>query len=792
VNESKNKDGTIETMIGKILQKDLLRQKLITIVVFGFIFLSAMLVSSGCNLILTLNNSLDALFEKADVPHYVQMHAGELDQAKVERWADDNSLVDRQQTVEMLTIDGASLYLGDSQESEADTVMDISFVVQNTGFDFLLNLDSEMIEVAPGEIAVPIYFMQDADLEIGDDVRVSTDTVDMTFTVAEFVRDAQMNPAIVHSKRFVIHPADYANLSNHIQDVEYLVEFQLTDASLVSDFRNDYLASGMPKRGPAVDEQLFKVLNGLTDGVVAIVVIFLSILLIIIAILCLRFTILATLEEDYREIGVLKAVGISRSDIRRIYLTKYMALGALGSVLGYLSSLLLNQVLSENITLYFGTAPSNLIMDAIPLIAASSIFLIVTVSSYIVLRRFNKVSAVQALRSGSIGDSHGWVRLLNLRRSASLNLNIFLGVRDLFQRVRLYWLLGMVYFFCAVIIIIPVHFLTTIQSPTFVSYMGIGRSDMRIDLRQSDNVTERYNSMIRYLNSDPDVSRFAPLVTSQYTIVLDDGSQDIINIETGDFTVFPLEYVEGNAPVEENEIALSILNAQEMDRQVGDTITLLINNQEQDLVITGTYQDVTDGGRTFKANLEPDFDNILGYTVGLDLKSGVSLDEKLREYSEIFDPARVTDLDGYMSQTMGNTIQQMEIAARVTVIVGLCLSILVTSLFLNMLISKDSGQIAIKRSLGFSLRHVRVQYLSTTLFLLGTGIIVGTIFANTGGQQLVSAVWANMGASRISFVVDPLMAYIALPLFLIVAVAITTFANLTAIKATNIAEMINE
>lgn len=779
-------------MIRKILQKDLQRKKLITLVVFSFIFLSAMLVASGCNLIFTLSNSLDALFDKSAVPHFMQMHSGTLEQGEIEQWANNNSLVDTQQTVEMLTIDGSSLYLDDTQTPETDTVMDISFVVQNTDFDFLLNLDNKVIEVAQGEIAVPIYFMQDAGLEIGDEVRVVSDVVNMSFTIVDFVRDAMMNPAIVHSKRFVIHSTDYASLRTHINDVEYLVEFQLTDASRVNDFRNEYLASDLPQRGEALDGQIFIILNGLTDGLVAGVVIFLSLLLIVIAILCLRFTILATLEEDYREIGILKGIGISKSDIRRIYLAKYVALGAFGSALGYLASLLLNQVLSKNITLYFGSAPRSLMTNSIPMIAASSIFMIVTMSCFIVLGRFNRVSAVQALRSGSIGESANFVRLFSLKRSTGLNLNIFLGLRDIFQRFRLYWLLGMVYFFCAVIVIIPIHFLTTIQSPTFISYMGIGRSDIRIDPRPSDDVAEQYNNIVQSLNNDPAVLRFAPFVTSQYTVVQNDTTEEMLNIETGDFSVFPLEYVEGNAPLEENEIALSILNAQELGKQVGDTITVRIDEQEQELLVTGTYQDVTHGGRTAKATLRPDLENMLWYTVNIDLQPGVSINENVSEYASMFEPARVTDLEGYVAQTMGNTIQQLQTATWVTAIVGLCVSILITSLFLNMLISKDAGQIAIKRSIGFSLQHIRLQYLSTSLVLLGLGITIGTIFANTGGQELVSVVWANFGASRISFVVNPLMAYVILPLILIGAVSITTLINMKAIRANNIAETIKE
>jgi putative ABC transport system permease protein len=96
------------------------------------------------------------------------------------------------------------------------------------------------------------------------------------------------------------------------------------------------------------------------------------------------------------------------------------------------------------------------------------------------------------------------------------------------------------------------------------------------------------------------------------------------------------------------------------------------------------------------------------------------------------------------------------------------------------------------RSLGFSLRNIRVQYLSRALLLLGFSIVLGTIFSNTLGQSLVSALWAFMGASQIKFVIDPVQAYVLLPLLLMLAVSITTLLSLTGIKETNIAEMIVE
>lgn len=779
-------------IVTKILRKDFQRKKIITIVVFAFILLSALLVASGANLIMDLSSALNALIAKSKAPHFVQMHAGEIDQAEIDRWAARNSLVKEQQTVEMITVDGSTLYVGDSETAEENSIMDISFVTQNRSFDFLLDLEDRVIHLSPGEVAVPIYYMQRDNLKVGDTVRISDGAFDKNFTIAAFVRDAQMNPSIVHSKRFLVHEDDYAALREHFAETEYLIEFLLTDAGQVDTFSQAYQSSGLPKKGPSVDRNLFKTLNALTDGIVAGVVIVLSLLLMIIAILCLRFTILATIEEDYKEIGVMKAIGIARRDIRRIYLAKYAVMGVLASVLGSLASLFLGQVLSANITLYIGQASKGLLQHAVPFVAASSIGLMVFGSCAVVLRRLNRITAVEALHSGTVGESARNLPVLDLKKSRLLDVNVFLGFRDVVQRFKLFGLLCFVFFFCAFVIIVPVHFLTTIQSPTFISYMGIGQSDIRIDLRQSDNMADRFESMVAYLADDPDVERFSPLVTSQFTMLGSDGAPETINIETGDFSIFPLDYVAGTAPEREHEMALSSLNAKEMEKDVGDRITLLVDGQEQEMTVSGIYQDVTNGGRTAKAVLPYDPDNVLWYAVSLDLTSQNRIDDKVREYSEAFYPVRVTDLEGYLAQTLGNTIGQLRKVTMVAIAVGLAVAVLITSLFLSMLISKDASQIAIMRSLGFSLRDIRVQYLSRALVLLSLGIVLGTVFSNTLGQRLVSALWAFMGASQIKFVIDHIQAYVLLPLLLMLAVSITTLINMAGIKETNIAEMIME
>lgn len=55
---------------------------------------------------------------------------------------------------------------------------------------------------------------------------------------------------------------------------------------------------------------LFRLVNSLNDGVTVVLLIMMSLIILLIAFLCIRYTLLATLQEDLHEIGVMKALGV--------------------------------------------------------------------------------------------------------------------------------------------------------------------------------------------------------------------------------------------------------------------------------------------------------------------------------------------------------------------------------------------------------------------------------------------------------------------------------------------------
>ncbi len=776
----------------RILRRDVMRNRVIIVVIFMLVALSAFLLASGSGLVIQLMTSLDAMFERSMTPHVVQMHAGDLDRDRIKAWATDNPLVSQHQIVEMIAVDGSSLTLGDWSTAEDTGVMDISFVIQNDKFDFLLGLDNLPVYPDPGQIGVPLYYREARDLAVGDLVQVDAGTVTREFRIACFVRDAQMNPAIIHSKRFLMHPEDYAELRAHLPDTEYLIEFRLYNSSQAGEFAGAYTEAGLPDRGPAVDHRLFRVFNALTDGMIAAVVIVLSLLLMLIAILCLRFTILATVEEDYREIGVMKAIGFGCRVIRRIYMIKYIALGGFAAAAGYLVSLVVGSRLSANITAFLGAAEPILVLRLLPAAGALLVYAMVVGAVSLVLRRVDRISAVNALRSGVVDGRLRRAGVLPLRTGRRSAVNMVMGIRDVVQRPGLLVLVVGIFAVCAVIMLVPFHLYSTMNDPSLISYMGIGRSDIRIDLRQNDLTGARFQGMMDTVSSDPDITRFSPLVTARFTLVHNDGTQESIAVETGDLEQFPVEYIRGSAPRGGNEIALSVLSAGDMEKGIGDSLLLKVNGEQRSMTIRGIYQDITNGGRTAKAEIAVGDEAVVRYTLIADVQPGVDVAGKTAEYSRLFHPARITDLDGYIDETMGQTIEQLADVVAVATVIGLVVAVLITALFLKMVLIKDTARIAVMRSLGFSLRHIRLQYYSMSLVLLATGVAFGTVLSNTLGERVVGFLWGFMGAAQIHFVIRPLYAYLLLPLLLAVAIVLTTAVSVSRIKNTSIATTIVE
>ena len=183
--------------------------------------------------------------------------------------------------------------------------------------------------------------------------------------------------------------------------MEYLIEFRLKDLSDLSEFESAYSASQMPANGPTLSWPLFRMISAVSDGIMIAVILLVSVIVILIALLCIRFTLLAKTEDDYREIGVMKAVGIRVSDIQSIYLAVYAVLAAAGCIMGFLLSLALRGPLQESIRANLGESGNDGLSFLLGMAGTLLLFFFILFFIRRILKRFRRISPVQAIRQGS-------------------------------------------------------------------------------------------------------------------------------------------------------------------------------------------------------------------------------------------------------------------------------------------------------------------------------------------------------------------------------------------------------
>jgi putative ABC transport system permease protein len=225
---------------------------------------------------------------------------------------------------------------------------------------------------------------------------------------------------------------------------------------------------------------------------------------------------------------------------------------------------------------------------------------------------------------------------------------------------------------------------------------------------------------------------------------------------------------------------------------VGDIVTLTDHGMETQLVVCGIYSDITNGGKTAKAIFVDDSKEALWNTICVKLSQDVSVDKKIGEYGKSLGFAKISGINGYITQTFGPTIRSVGIAVVVGMISALFMTLLITLLMIKMLLAKERYSIAVMKSLGYTSKDISVQYLARFLLILTTGVILGTVLANTLGEILAGALIASFGAASFQFVIDPISAYLVTPLLLGGTVLIAALFGSSGVKNIKISQHIKE
>ncbi|MGD7705627.1 FtsX-like permease family protein [Microlunatus sp. Y2014] len=752
-------------------------------ILVAFVALASMLAGSASGLLVTTTGASEALMRQAETPHLLQMHAGPVDLARLQRFAENDELVEEWSATPFLNVDGSAIRVtGDGVDTTlAPALQDNGFVTQSADFDFLLDTSGALIRPTPGTVWLPLLYRDEFGLAVGNTLTVIGPGGTTELAVAGFLRDSQMNYALAGSKRLLVADPTLAEIRGTVGDagtVEHLIQFRLSDPAAASEVESRYREAGLEANGPTLTWSLFVLVNSMSDGITAAIAILVTVLLVAIALLCVRFTLLTTIEQDHREIGVLKAVGVRAAALRRLYSRRYLVMAVTGAAVGTVLSWGLTRLLVARVELYMG--PSGRAVPAALLGVALAVLLVAIVALAVrrTLRALEHVSPVQAIRSGAAetGTGRRSPRWLTVARGP-LPPTLTLGLADLWRRPGLHAVPLVILALASFILTLPQNLYTTMVAPGFVSNMGVGVHDMGFDVRPPVSKA-RVAEISADLAADDRVARHTVLVTAAYTTTSVDGARIPVKIESGDLAMFPVTWFSGTGPAEPGELALSALQAEALGAGLGDVVavTPVGGGEPLELTVVGTYQDVTNGGRTAKMVTPHTSTEVMWTSVPADLAPGVDEAAVVEQFAAANPDVRVSSGAEYVRAVLGGTISSIGVAAVAALVVGLAVAALVTALFMRLLVTKDGTQIAVQRAIGVTDSGIQLQYVTRSVAVLVLGVVLGAVLANTVGGGLAGLLLAPVGLAELQLIAQPLTAYVATPLALLTVVVATTLA----------------
>ncbi|WP_294472359.1 FtsX-like permease family protein [uncultured Ruminococcus sp.] len=700
-------------MFRRILKKDLKRKKTMNIILLLFVMLCAMFAAASVNNIIAVTGGIDHYFEKAEVPDITVDISTYTPNDYEERILALPSVKDAK-TTDMLIVLGSKNFKMNGVKLTnfinpalffADDEMYINFfdednnIIKNVekgcfyaNSPFLRGLDikkGDMVEVNIGECSVELKYMGRYKGALFSSTSDSNPY--LLIDRADFdVLDKEDDAHMMYVKRIYINGADKSELDALAKDMEGI------GITTRDEFRSLYLY----------------------DMIAATIMMIISIVLMVTAFVMLKFSIGFTIEEDLREIGVMKAVGLQNSSIRGLYMIKYLALSAVGAVIGFVCSIPLTEMMlaavSENMVL--GSEHSMLM----GLVSVACVVALILLFCYTSTRKVRKLSPIDAVRSGQTGERFGKRSILHLGRS-KLPATGFMALNDVLSAPKQFSIITLVFSLCLLLITIMSNFALTLSSKDIYPFFDITDSDLSIldtnyckelfiDQSSINDLLDRTEKKLAD-NGMPCKCTMTSLI--QLKAHKGDKQAKLVFLTQNGETDEQFTVDEGTLPMRDDEIMLTISAMKDLDAEIGDRITAEINGEEREFIVTGRHSSFQSHSAYLNRNY--DFGHLpsngfIGIQIDLDGQPDEAKIESSKEkIKELLDTEQVYTISEMIARFTGisdtlNTIKYMMIV--LTVIVTAMITVLMERSF----ISKEKSEIALMKAIGISDGSIIAQH----------------------------------------------------------------------------------
>ncbi len=766
-----------------ILKKDLKRKKTMNVILLVFIILATMFVASGLNNVFTVINGTDFYLDKAEIGDFVVITMGDDSTG----YADD--ILDKADCINSYKIENCIFGSQDSisrvDGSDVETKNTALFQsISDAKLNFFDTANKPVTAVNQGEVLIAGKFIENNNLRVGEYIRIKLGDVQMELKIAGKVKDAFLGSDFMGNTRFLLNQSDYDKfLADEMINAHYrgeVIYIETDDVTATISAIADI--PGIAFSGARSTLEMCYVM----EMIVAFIILILSVCLIIVSFVVLRFSIGFTIAEEYREIGVMKAIGIKNHRIRGLYIVKYLIMAAIGSIIGFFASIPFGNMLimsvSENMVL------GNNAGFLINIISAVGTMIIILLFAYGCTGKVKKLTPIDAIRSGQIGERFGKKSFLRIGRT-NARPAVYMAANDVLSAPKRFMTIITSFFLCTLFVLMLVNTVDTMKSPNLITTFGT-ESDLYItdvdgamkfmNTSNKESLTNELKNLSDRITAEGMPCDVSVDIQYKYKVIASGNEFAVSCAQSVNIPVSEYDYLEGSAPQNKNEIAVTPQVSEMLGAEIGDTVTIDFGTEKADCIVTAYFQTMNNLGELIR--LHDDAPTDMSYVSAIrqyqvdftDDPSEKEIENRKEKIKELMDVTSVMNATEYCVDCV-SVVPTMEAVQLLLLAITIVVVILVTVLVERSFISDEKSQIALLKAIGF--RNGTIISWNTLRF--GIVALIAAILAAAASIPMtklcITPIFGMMGASKIKFNIDPLQIFLLYPSIIFAVTIISAF-----------------
>ncbi len=767
-----------------ILKKDLKRKRTMNMILLLFMILATMFVSSSVNNIINVTTALDSYFEMANAPDYFAAAMNKNCAVDIDEMVSSASAVDSYATENVLFLSADNfIYDDESIVIEGGTQLVHSDICMN----YFLSDGSILETVGQGEFYMTESRADALGVDVGDKLTIECNGMRREFVLADKIKDALFGSNQMSITRYIISEEDFECFLSAENTEGYY------GGTLVYLYSSN-IETALPQIKPLVDNSALTMDRAIMefpyifDMIVVGILLVLSIILIIIAFVVLRFTISFTLSEEFREIGVMKAIGIGNFKIRGLYLVKYMGLSIIGAAIGLALSFPFGKMLMSvsSQTIIVGNQSPILVN----ILCAVLVIAVILLFCYGCTGKVKKLTPIDAIRNGQTGERFRKKSLMSLGKS-KLPVTPFLALNDIVSSPRRYSIVTLTFCLCLALLLMLSATVSTMNSNSLATAFGWADCDIYLDSKMSaecmledghEKLEKHLDEMEQTLAENGIPAKCYQEMMFVLPVSFGENESNIPIYHGTGSSMDMYEYTAGISPQNTDEIAITRIAADKLNAKIGDTVTIKTIDGDKEYIISAFFQSMNMQGSGIRLHSD-EYINYVQAVASIktqitftDHPDSKEIEQRMEEIQRIFPDYDNIKTCAEAVADMVGVAGTLDAVKSLVVVLTIVLAALIIVLMERSFIAKEQGEIALMKAVGTRNGKIYAYHALRFLFVGMIAVIIGEIFAMPLTHLCIDPVFKMMGMELVvDYVVNPVEMYLIFPIVILATTTVSAF-----------------